>query len=128
MIRIRPKEGWKPKSGDERAIPISSVARQAFDELPRRWRWVVTMPASRFVAELGRQWTERRLLDAVKRVLKKLNLPGKLHTFRHTFISNALLNGTPVAVVREWVGHVDNEIIKRYTMCITRLPRRRWNA
>jgi hypothetical protein len=26
-----------------------------------------------------------------------------------------LLNGIPVAVVREWVGHVDEEVIKLYT-------------
>ena len=42
-------------------------------------------------------------------------MPGKLHTFRHTFISNALLKRVPPAVVREWVGHVDEEIIKLYT-------------
>ena len=49
----------------------------------------------------GRQWTERRLLAALKWVLKGLGLPVKLHTFRHTFVSNALLNGRPVAVVKE---------------------------
>ena len=42
-------------------------------------------------------------------------LPGKLHTFRHAFISNALLKGTPVAVVREWVGHVDQQVLALYT-------------
>ncbi|MCE9534602.1 MAG: site-specific integrase [Planctomycetes bacterium] len=114
-FRIRPKEGWKPKSGDERMVPISELARQTLESLPRRWPWVVTMPASSAVRIDGRQWSERRLLGAIKRVLKPLGLPGKLHTFRHTFISNALLNNVPVAVVREWVGHVDDEIIELYT-------------
>lgn len=50
-----------------------------------------------------RQWEERRLLSALKRVLKQLNLSGKTHTFRHSFISNALLKGTPEPVVRKWV-------------------------
>src|SRR6516225_9583101 len=59
--------------------------------------------------------TERRLLSALQRVLKKLKLPGKLHTFRHAFISNALLRGTAPAIVRAWVGHVDEQIIKLYT-------------
>jgi site-specific recombinase XerD len=94
---------------------MSAVARKILEQLPRRWRWVVTMPPSPTVPEKGRQWTERRLLGALKRVLKRLKLPGKIHTFRHTFISNALLNGMPVAVVQEWVGHVDPEIIKLYT-------------
>jgi len=76
---------------------------------------VVTMPPSGRYPQPGRQWSERRLLAGLKRVLKKLDLPGKLHTFRHTFISNALLKGTAVAVVRDWVGHVTPEIIDLYT-------------
>lgn len=114
-LRVRPKEGWKPKSGDERVIPISNTAKKILESLPRRWRWVVTMPPSPSVRQSGRQWTERRLLDGLKRVLKGLGMPGKLHTFRHTFISHALLSGMPVAVVQDWVGHVDAEIIKLYT-------------
>jgi integrase len=54
-------------------------------------------------------------LSALKGVLRWLGLPGKLHTFRHAFISNALLQGRPVAVVQEWVGHVDEQIIGHYT-------------
>jgi hypothetical protein len=48
-------------------------------------------------------------------ILKKLNLPGKIHTFRHYFISNALQAGIPTATVRSWVGHVDDKIIALYT-------------
>jgi site-specific recombinase XerD len=114
VLRIQPKEGWKPKSGDQRAIPLTTL-KELVESLPRRWRWVVTMPPSPQHPRPGRQWTERRLLAALQRVLKKLKLPGKLHTFRHTFISNALLKGVSVAVVREWVGHVDEEVIKLYT-------------
>jgi integrase len=115
VIRIRPKDGWKPKTGDERAVPISRSLGQVLTGLRYRWRWVVTMPGSRQHQGAGRQWTERRALSALKAVLKRLGLIGKLHTFRHSFISNALLRGTPVAVVREWVGHVDDEIIRHYT-------------
>lgn len=53
-------------------------------------------------------------LLALKRTLKKLHLPGKVHTFRHTFISHALLSA-PEPVVRSWVGHVDTETIRLYT-------------
>ena len=42
-------------------------------------------------------------------------LPGHLHTARHSFISRSLLAGIPEAVVREGVGHADDEIIRRYT-------------
>jgi integrase len=37
--------------------------------------------------------------------------PGHLHTFRRSFISHALTSGVPEPIVRQWVGHVDHEII-----------------
>jgi integrase len=73
------------------------------------------MPVTKQSPTPGCQWTERRLLDALKKVLKTLRLPGKIHTFRHFFISNALLNGTPEVVVKKWVGHVDQRIIEMYS-------------
>jgi integrase len=115
VLRIRPKDGWRPKTGDQRAVPLSPTLLQLLASIPRKFRWVHTMPASRQNPESGRQWTERRLLAGLKRVLKKLSLPGKIHTFRHSFISAALLNGTPPAIVRKWVGHVDPRIIDLYT-------------
>lgn len=115
FLHIRPKQGWKPKTGDQRTVPMSEVAKQILKSLPRKYRWVVTAEPSPVYAGSDRQITERRLLAALKKVLKKHSLPGKLHTFRHSFISNALLHNTPEAVVREWVGHIDPEIIKVYT-------------
>ncbi len=44
-----------------------------------------------------------------------MGLSGHLHTFRHTFISRALVSGIPEAIVRDWVGHVDRDILKLYT-------------
>ena len=44
-----------------------------------------------------------------------MGLNGHLHTFRHTFISQALSRGVPEAVVRDWVGHVDPSILRLYT-------------
>jgi integrase len=115
LLRIQPTDGWKPKTGDQRAVPLTPTAAGVLAGLPRRFRWVVTLPPSARCREAGRPWTERRLLAALKRVLAAVGLPGKLHTFRHTFISNALVKGVPVAVVKEWVGHVDDEIIRHYT-------------
>ena len=114
-LHIRAKDGWRPKTGDQRTVPLSPLAQRVLKSLSHRHRWVVTAAPSRTHAHQDRQISERRLLAALKRVLKKLGLPGKLHTFRHTFISNALLHNTPEAVVRQWVGHIDPEIIKLYT-------------
>lgn len=61
------------------------------------------------------QVSERRLLGVLKRRLNGLGLPGHLHTFRHVFVSRALTAGVPEAIVREWVGHVDRDVLKPYT-------------
>ena len=82
---------------------------------PRNHRWVLTAPPSAKYPRGGHQVSDRRLLKALKRVLKKLGLNGHLHTFRHAFISRALMAGVPEAVVRSWVGHVDRDILQLYT-------------
>ena len=69
VLRIRPKDGWIPKSGDRRAIPISPEIRTVLDALLRSWRWVVTMSRSASHPESGQHWTERRLLSALKKIL-----------------------------------------------------------
>lgn len=93
VLRAQPKAGRRPKTRDQRAVPLSPTARRVVEGLPRRRQWAVTVPPSRKHPRPGRRWTERRLVAALKRVLGRLGLPGKLHTFRHAFISNALLNG-----------------------------------
>jgi integrase len=115
VLHVRPKNGWKPKSGDQRAVPLSPTAKALLSRLPRRARWVFTAtPTSRFPTT-DRQVSERRLLSTLKRVLKQQELPGHLHTFRHAFISRAVAGGIPEAIVRGWVGHVDREVLQLYT-------------
>lgn len=114
-ICIRAKDRWRPKTRDQRTIPVSLVAKEVLQSMPRKWRWVVTMPRSKAVPVEGRQWTERRLLGALKRVLKGLGLVGKLHTLRHYFVSDALLNGVPQPIAQEWAGHLDPTVLEMYT-------------
>jgi integrase len=114
VLHIRAKDGWRPKTGDQRAIPLEPV-RSLLEHLPHRARWVVTAAPSSHFPKGDHQISERRLLQYLKRVLKKLGLKGHVHTFRHSFISNALTKGIPEAVVRSWVGHVDRDVMQLYT-------------
>jgi integrase len=114
-IVIRPKAGWKPKTGEERLVPMSERVRGMLEKRPRPHRWVFTARASRQYPNGDHQISERRTLEYLKRVLKRLSLPGHLHTFRHSFISRALTSGTPEATLRNWVGHVDANVTKIYT-------------
>jgi integrase len=66
------------------------------------------------------------LLD-LQTVLDELELSGRLHTFRHAFVTHALISGTPPAVVRDWVGHLDPEMIRDYTHIVDNTSKSRMN-
>ena len=114
-IHIRAKDGWRPKTVAWRAVPMTSAVREQLDALSRRSKWVLMSPPSKKYPQGDNQVSDRWLLVYLKKLLAKLGLKGHLHTFRHSFINHALTLGTPEAVVRSWVGHVDAEIIALYT-------------
>jgi integrase len=115
IAHIREKDDWRPKSRDQRVVPLTGRLKQLLGSLPRRGRWVFTALITSRYPEAGRQICERQALQCLKRILATLGLKGHLHTFRHTFISQALSRGVPEAVVRNWVGHVDPSILRLYT-------------
>jgi site-specific recombinase XerD len=115
VIHVRPKDGWQPKSGDQRAIPMTPRVAETLRALPQRGRWVFTARPSTKFPHGDNQVSERRLLRVLKRLLRDLGMRGHLHTFRHAFISNSLIAGVAEAIVRAWVGHVDARILQLYT-------------
>ena len=87
VLLVREKEGWKPKTGDARAVPLTPAAQALLRSLSRKSPWVFTSAPSRKYPKGDHQISERRLLQYLKRVLKQLGLKGHIHTFRHSFIS-----------------------------------------
>lgn len=114
VILIRPKDDWRPKSGDQRSVPMSPAVKSLLAQRSRQGRWVLVAKKKR-ESDDDRQIAERLLLVYLKRLLQKMGLAGHVHTFRHSFISHAIISGIPEAVVRQWVGHVDREILDHYT-------------
>lgn len=41
-------------------------------------------------------------------------LDGRMHSFRHYFVSMCASNGVPERVVMEWVGHADSTMVRHY--------------
>ena len=115
VIHVRAKDHWRPKTGDERAVPLSPKLRAFLEARSRHGRWVLTAKSTKIHPSLDRQIDERRSLTALKRVLARLGMEGKLHSFRHSFISRCLTKGIEESVVRSWVGHVDPTIMRLYT-------------
>ncbi|NQV25782.1 MAG: tyrosine-type recombinase/integrase [Rhodopirellula sp.] len=115
VIHIRAREGWKPKTGNIRAVPMSPRVRRILETESRDFRWVFTAHPSRQYPEGGRQISRRRMLARLKKLLARLKLPGHLHTFRHSFVSRALIANIPESIVRDWVGHIDKSILRHYS-------------
>ena len=114
LIHIRPKKGWKPKSGDERVVPMSDALVAMLMAIPRMDNWVFVARVTDRNPVAGRQISERRLLESLKRLLKRIGLKGHLHTFRHSFISFAAYEGVSERVLRKWIGHVDQQVLDWY--------------
>lgn len=116
-IHIRPKEGWSPKTGEARRVPMTVRVYEEFRRLPREHCWVFTRGVSSRYPEGRRQISPTRTLRSLKRLLRRIGMSqeGKLHTFRHSFISKALARNVPATTVRSWVGHVSDEMLRRYT-------------
>jgi integrase len=39
---------------------------------------------------------------------------GRLHSFRHYFVSQCFLGGASEGEIREWVGHADSKMVEHY--------------
>ncbi len=116
FLHVRAKPGaWRPKDGDDRKIPLHPRVAQMLAARPKRHRFVFTArPSTRF-PKGGNQISDRHALASLKRVLKRLQISaGKVHTFRHFFISHCANRGVPPFQVMRWVGHSDMATVLRY--------------
>jgi integrase len=101
----------RPKNGRDRSVPLNDRALEALRNLPHLGRWVVQQQH----ANGSRQVTERKALKALQKVLKQAGIQeGKLHTFRHFFISYCANQGVPPPMVMKWVGQRDLAVIMEY--------------
>ena len=119
VAHIRAKEvvagakPWRPKNGEERAVPLSPRAVALLSTLPRRRRWVIDR-MNGTAATANQPANDRHILSYLKTVLARLGLEGTNHKFRHSFCTIAVLAGVDFFTLRRWVGHIDEEALKIY--------------
>ncbi len=104
---------WRPKNGEERAVPLSPRAVAMLRTLPRRRRWVIDR-MNGTTATATQPANDRHILAYLKTLLAKLGLEGTNHKFRHSFCTIAVLTGVDFFTLRRWVGHIDEEALKIY--------------
>jgi integrase len=105
VIRIEPYEGWQPKTGEPRVIPICRELQRMLKAAPRRSIYVLTTKQGRpFFADNGTP-----LLRWFKNVYRRAGLerPEELnvHSARHGYISRLAQLGVRVELRAKLAGH-----------------------
>ena len=109
------------KGKRSRQIPIHPRLREMFLKMKRE-------PDGRvFHAPRGGQIRPRNVLsvfisDVIDKLKAKFPTPageigfehGRLHSFRHFFVSQCFLGGASEGEIREWVGHADSKMVEHY--------------
>ncbi|MEW4451355.1 tyrosine-type recombinase/integrase [Bremerella sp. JC817] len=115
VVHIQPKQGWKPKTGEQRVFHMSERMKEMFGQMPKKYRWVFTAKPTARYPEKGRQISERTLLTYLRRIPDELGLEGHLHTFKHSFVTHALIDlKVPREVIRRSVGTLDDRVLDYY--------------
>ncbi|QDP45929.1 MAG: putative integrase [Prokaryotic dsDNA virus sp.] len=101
--------GWYVRGGPQRGLPVGPFNSEA--DAIAGCPWILSGPF---------KWTNydrtRRLFDRVREQLGWSDDPqATLHACRHTFISNLVQEGVPIAMVQRLAGHKTIQMTMRYT-------------
>jgi site-specific recombinase XerD len=111
LIHVR-----QSKNGDQRHVPMSAKAREAFIAQQKRGRRLVGGVVSPYVfpsADGGRRKTFR---NGLEKALRKAKIRRHIrpHDLRHTFASHLVMKGVDIRTVAELMGHRDIRVTMRY--------------
>lgn len=109
-LTITAKEDWTPKDYEERAIPMSPLAKAVIvrQQRSRASRWV-------FPREDGERYGRGLDLRMV-RAFKRAGLgSGGFHRLRHTFATRAIEAHMDIEVLRRVLGHADTKTLTKYS-------------
>jgi integrase len=108
------------KSGRSRMLPIHQDLKVVLESLPKHDQYLFHGPRS------GRLKPDTVRNVLIREVIKPLapQFPspadeqgfkdGRLHSFRHYFVSMCANNNIPERVTMEWLGHQDSEMVRHY--------------
>ena len=100
-LQIRDAGDWKTKTGRSRTLPLHQKAVEVLLRQERK------EGAYLFTSKTGKIIHPDRPYHALKVVLKKYEIMGDVHKFRHTFASRLVMAGASLFDVKELLGHTD---------------------
>jgi len=96
------KNGWLPKTGKRRIVPLSPRAAEIIKRQKRS-----DLHPYVFKSKMGKVLRGNKLRDDMARALKELGLQGDVHKLRHTFASHLVMDNETLYTVGELLGHSD---------------------
>ncbi len=112
-VTSKPKEGWRIKTHQERAVPLSDAAIQVLHgvtdlkhRLKKKSPWVFSMTAA----------PTKEIKTALRTASEKAGLGRTItaNMLRHTFATHAILAGGNIMAIKEIMGHSEIRTTERY--------------
>ncbi len=121
IVNIVGKEGWVPKGGKNRTVPMHHRLVEILTPFRRPTGWVLNpykiMPKNKGTKRVYRY----NPIKIFNKVLERLGASSPLikpispHGMRHSFASNLLMAGVSDVLVARWLGHSDTGLVhERY--------------
>ncbi|MBZ0099004.1 MAG: site-specific integrase, partial [Taibaiella sp.] len=108
-IDVCSHDGWKTKTGKARIVPLNSMAAQIASRQAASNKHPYL-----FSSVLGNKLDPDKIYQALKKVLRKLQLTGDVHQWRHTFASHLVMKNVGIERVSKLLGHTTLEMTMRY--------------
>lgn len=107
LIYVKNKDNFKTKSRKERIIPIHNALIPIFEREKKNYCFpYIYYQKSNNIYHKKDIIQEDTLSRNFKNTAKKVGLRDVgIHTLRHTFASHHAMNGTPIWLIAQWLGH-----------------------
>ena len=122
------------KSGHNRSFPLHPDLAAVLTRLPKIDAYVFHGPnGRRFDSRLIRRMLVKNVITPLAEKFPAVNggqsfIDGRLHSFRHYFVSRCAADRVPERVVMEWVGHADSAMVRHYFHLHDEEAQRRMNG